>query len=181
MYLIQWIFPDRGFPDSSVGKESAGMQETPLWLLGWEDPLEKGWATHSGILESALWLSWERVHLQWGRSGLDPRGEQKSLPTPVIWPGEFHGVPQRVRHNWVTCIFTFNTVTKIKINDLEGNWLPEIWEIEVNEGKKKDIKFSKAKIIDSRKKEVGKFNENLKSRSINPTVKRLKWKRTLFR
>lgn len=40
--------------------------------------------------------------------------------------------------------------------------------------KKNDIKFSKAKIIDSRKKKVGKVNENLKSRSINPTVKRLK-------
>lgn len=49
--------------------------------------------------------------------------------------------------------------------------MPEIWEIEVNEGKKNDIKFSKAKIIDSRKKKVGKVNENLKSRSINPTGK----------
>ena len=26
------------------------MQETPLWFLGWEDPLEKGKATHSCIL-----------------------------------------------------------------------------------------------------------------------------------
>ena len=79
-----------GFPDSSVGKESACnagdtslipglgrspgegmgyplqyswaslvaqlvknppvMQETPVRLLGWEDPLEKGKATHSSIL-----------------------------------------------------------------------------------------------------------------------------------
>ena len=39
---------------------------------------------------------------------------------------------------------------------------------------KNDIKFSKAKIIDGRKKEVSKFNENLKSKSINPAVKRLK-------
>lgn len=51
--------------------------------------------------------------------------------------------------------------------------MPEIWEIEVNEGKKNDIKLA-VKIIDSRKKKVGKVNENLKSRSINPTVKRLK-------
>ena len=73
-----------GFPDSSVGKESAcnagspgliawegigyalqyswaslvallvknlpSMRETWVWSLGWEDPLEKGKATHSSIL-----------------------------------------------------------------------------------------------------------------------------------
>ena len=38
-----------GFPDSSVDKESA-MQETLVLFLGWEDPLEKGQATHSSIL-----------------------------------------------------------------------------------------------------------------------------------
>ena len=26
------------------------MQETQVWSLGWEDPLEKGIATHSSIL-----------------------------------------------------------------------------------------------------------------------------------
>ena len=26
------------------------MQETQVWFLGWEDPLEKGIATHSSIL-----------------------------------------------------------------------------------------------------------------------------------
>ena len=88
-----------GFPDSSVGKQSAcnadpssipgsgrspgegigyplqysraslvtqlvknwpAMWETWVWFLGWEDPLEKGKATHSSIL--------------------------------VFWPGEFHGL-----------------------------------------------------------------------------------------
>ena len=29
-------------PGSSVGKESAAMQETPVQFLGWEDLLEKG-------------------------------------------------------------------------------------------------------------------------------------------
>ena len=31
-----------GFPDSSFGKESPAMQETPVGFLGQEDPLEKG-------------------------------------------------------------------------------------------------------------------------------------------
>ena len=39
-----------GFPDGSVGKESAcnagGLGSVP----GWEDPLEEGMATHSSIL-----------------------------------------------------------------------------------------------------------------------------------
>ena len=43
----------RGFPDGSVGKESAcdarEMQETRVRYLGGEDPLEEGMATHSSI------------------------------------------------------------------------------------------------------------------------------------
>ena len=33
-------------------------QETWVQSLGWEDPLEKGKATHSSILGLRLWLSW---------------------------------------------------------------------------------------------------------------------------
>ena len=40
----------RGFPDSSAGKESACNAEDLGSSLGWEDPLEKGKATHSSIL-----------------------------------------------------------------------------------------------------------------------------------
>ena len=87
---MQKIFGERGFPDSSVGKESVCTAEDPrsipgsgrsagegvgyplqyswaslmaqlvknppalweIWVqsLGWEDPLEKGKATHSSIL-----------------------------------------------------------------------------------------------------------------------------------
>ena len=34
------------------------MQETLVQLLGQEEPLEKGKATHSSILGLPLWLSW---------------------------------------------------------------------------------------------------------------------------
>ena len=37
-------------------KNSAGMWETWVQSLGWEDPLEKGMATHSSIL--ALKILW---------------------------------------------------------------------------------------------------------------------------
>ena len=46
------------FLDSSVGKESACNVGDPIWFPGWEDPLEKGKATHSSILGLPLWLSW---------------------------------------------------------------------------------------------------------------------------
>ena len=37
------------FPGGSDGKDSA-MQETRVWFVGLEDPLEKGMATYSNIL-----------------------------------------------------------------------------------------------------------------------------------
>ena len=40
-------------------KNLPAMWETPVLFLGWEDPLEKGKATHSSI------LAW-RIHSPWG-------------------------------------------------------------------------------------------------------------------
>ena len=39
-------------------KNLPAVQETLVQFLGWEDPLEKGEAAHSSILELSLWLSW---------------------------------------------------------------------------------------------------------------------------
>ena len=39
-----------GFPGDSDGKDPPAMQETWVQFLGQEDPLEKGKATHFGIL-----------------------------------------------------------------------------------------------------------------------------------
>ena len=43
-----------------------------------------------------LWLSWSRIHLQCRRPRFDPwvgkiPWSRERLPTPVFWPGEFHG------------------------------------------------------------------------------------------
>ena len=48
-----------GFPGGSAGKESVCNVKTWVWSLGWEDPLEKGTATHSSI------LAW-RIHILHG-------------------------------------------------------------------------------------------------------------------
>ena len=70
-----------GFPCASAGKEFTCMRETWSQSLGWEDPLEKGKATHSsqysglensmdciihGVANSWIWLS--DFHFQYLRS-----------------------------------------------------------------------------------------------------------------
>ena len=47
-----------GFPNSSVGKESACNAGDQGSNPGWEDPLEEGQATHYSILGLPSWLSW---------------------------------------------------------------------------------------------------------------------------
>ena len=63
-----------GFPGGSDGKESTGSAGDLGLILGWEDPLEKGMATHSSI------LAW-RIPWTEDAGGLQSMG------------------PQRVRHN----------------------------------------------------------------------------------
>ena len=78
-------------------KNPPTMPETWVWFLGQEDPLEKGKATHSSILGLPLWLWWSNIRLQFRRPGFDPwvgkiTWRSERLSTPVLWPGEFHGL-----------------------------------------------------------------------------------------
>ena len=52
---------------AQVVKNLTAMQETPVRFLGWEDPLEKGMATHFSI------LAWE---IPWTEGGLQSLGSQ---------------------------------------------------------------------------------------------------------
>ena len=58
-----------GSPGGSAGEESPVMREIWVPSLGWEDPLEKGTATHSSIL---VW------RIPWGHKESDTT-EQLSL------------------------------------------------------------------------------------------------------
>ena len=49
------IYITPGFSGGSVVKNPPAMQETWVWSLGGEDPLEKGMATHSSILAGIPW------------------------------------------------------------------------------------------------------------------------------
>ena len=65
-FMMLPLFFFKGFPGGSAGKESA----CNVGGLGWEDPLEKGAATHSSILAwrilctvySMGWQSWTQLN-----------------------------------------------------------------------------------------------------------------------
>ena len=86
-----------GFPGSSAGKESTCDAGDPGLIPGSGRSHGEGLGHHSSILGLPLWLSWCIIYLQCGRPGFDPwvgkiPWRREGLPTPVFWPGEFHGL-----------------------------------------------------------------------------------------
>ena len=73
-----------GFPDSSIGKDSA-CNETPAPFLSQEDPLQKGQATHSSIPGPPLWIR--------GKESASNVGDLGSIPGLEGSPGEGKGYP----------------------------------------------------------------------------------------
>ena len=73
------------------------MTKTSVWSLGWEDPLEKGMATHSSI------LAWE---IPW----TEEPGELQSMES------------QRVRHYWLISIWASWVAQVVK--NLLSMWRP---------------------------------------------------------
>ena len=89
-----------GFPGGAVVKNLPVMQErreTWLWSLGWQDPLEKGMATHSRILAWRIRMDWRAwwaaVHrlakswarLKWLSSHRKPLNMMASRGFPGDW------------------------------------------------------------------------------------------------
>ena len=66
-------------------KKLAAMQETPVWFLGQEDLLEKGYATHSSIL--GLLCGWA------GKESACNAGDLGLTPELGRSPGEGKGYP----------------------------------------------------------------------------------------
>ena len=53
-------------------KNLPAMQETQVWSLGWQDPLEKGMETHSSTLAWRIpWTEEPGGYSPWGRKELD--------------------------------------------------------------------------------------------------------------
>ena len=56
--FITYLKVERASLEAQLVKNPPAMQKIPVRFLGQEDPLEKGWATHSSILGFPWWLSW---------------------------------------------------------------------------------------------------------------------------
>ena len=66
-------------------KNPRAMQETPIWFLCWEDPLEQGKATHSSILGLPCGSA--------GKESACIAGDLGSIPGLGRCPGEGKGYP----------------------------------------------------------------------------------------
>ena len=86
-----------GFPNSSVGKESICNAEDPGSIPGSGRPTGEGigyplqysWAS----LVAQLVKNPPAIRKTWVRSlGWEDPWRRERLPTPVFWPGEFHGL-----------------------------------------------------------------------------------------
>ena len=76
-----------GFPSGSAVKNPSAMQElqeTQVWSLDWEDPLQKGMATHSSILAWEIPWTEEPGGLQSMGSESDTT-ERPSVYTHTPW------------------------------------------------------------------------------------------------
>ena len=70
----EWLRAIRPSPVAQMVKNLPAMQEIQVQLLGWEQPLEKGMATHSSILawripmdRGACWATVREVTKSWTR------------------------------------------------------------------------------------------------------------------
>ena len=91
-----WLQEQSGV--AQLVKNLPAVQETPVQFLNWEDPLEKGWATHSSILGLPSWLSWQRTTCNARDLCLIPRLGRS--------PGEGNGYPYQYSglENSMDCI-----------------------------------------------------------------------------
>ena len=75
-----------GLPRRSAVKNLPATQETRVQSLGWEDPLEKETATHSGVLaRKTPWTEEPGGHSPWGLKELDTT-EPLNMHTRTIAP-----------------------------------------------------------------------------------------------
>ena len=87
---LEWVtylfFNGSSWPRNRTGFfKPTAMQETPVRFLGWEDPLEKGMATHSSIL--AWRILWSEEFSTWCHKDSDTT-ERLSLHFTFPWKGE---------------------------------------------------------------------------------------------
>ena len=90
---VKWFAANRGRCSSLLSQPLPGLSGPAS--LG--QPSAGAGDSLGGLGINLLWLSWWRIRLQCRTPGFDPWGgkipwRRERLPTPVFWPGEFHGL-----------------------------------------------------------------------------------------
>ena len=87
------------------------MQETLVQFLGWEDPLEKGYATHSSILGLSCGSA--------GKESACNVGNLGSIPRLGRYPGEGKGYPLQYSglENSMGCIVHGVAKSRMRLSD----------------------------------------------------------------
>ena len=120
-----------------MAKNLPAMQQTPVWFLGWKDPLEKGKATHSSILAWRIPRTEEPGgHSPWHHKELDMT---ERLSIAYRHPSFFglllhighYGVwsrgPSAGQEAWVfVCLWTAVWVHRFVISELRGHGFQHI-------------------------------------------------------
>ena len=95
----------RAFPAAHTVKNLPSMQETQVWPLGQQDPLEKGMATHSSIFAWRIPRTEEPGGLQsWGHKELDTT-ERRTQAGHTDWHVGLNSAPQ-VSHPGPTLVIS---------------------------------------------------------------------------
>ena len=109
-----------GFPGSLAAKNLPAKQETRLWSLGREDPLEKEMATHSNIpdweitwTEGSWWAAVHGVAESDTRHDVETKQQQEPFKTSSLL-SVFQ--PQSLRH--VCPIYNFQVIRSMVSNSL---------------------------------------------------------------
>ena len=106
-YPLQYSWPSQV---AQMVKNLPAMQKTWVQSLSWEDPLEKGIATHSSILAWRIPWTEEPGRLQFLGS-------------------------QGIRHNWATFTFTFLTSVHDHWKNHSYDYMDLCWQIDVSDFK----------------------------------------------
>ena len=107
-------------------KNLPAMQETQVWSLGWDDPLEKRMAIHSSI------LAWR---IPWTEAGYDPWGHKESdMIEQLTLSLLFHNDCHCIDYFWHFCLAVFYFLANVfaillALLSSVDSYIPLIWQV----------------------------------------------------
>ena len=131
--VIKMILTFMGFPGSSVGKESTcnagdpslipGSGRSTGEVIGY--PLQYSWA----FLVAQLVKHLTAMQETWVRSWLGRHWRRERLPTPVFWPGEFHGLysPWGCKESESQQLSLYNFILRTVLGTKDSKWGISHW------------------------------------------------------